>query len=515
MACLTGCSTVVRQLCHDGVKAVGFGSLDGATCLHWLFSFQPEEMNEIATLLISRGANVNSHLKTTRLVPRFFFPFTWPAGTPLHWAVGASSTSAVAVLLRHGIDCRSRNRIDPYTYDEDCRYLDQPTMTTAHSRFSAPPEQPEGLSALDIAVANHDWTILDTIIATGCKETGISDSDEEGYTPFHRLEHNWIGHTLSGNCFWHGAFWGSHSDHYDNILRTIKALQVMGGNINCLTRPSKSSPRNGHRPGSLTPLMLAVRKVDIHAVRALLACGADPNIRNNFGLNALSLLPEAESPGISFQDLGSLVKLLLTAGVDPVVPSLSRGWSPLKSAIRSKCVEAISLIVEAGADPSMKQTNVSLIAELLYGFSVRAHFFSGGAHQTWEANDDELARLIRGKILCKRRAIRAGVMENVDPHQASLLHYAANSGLLKVVEVLIQAGAKVDICTKRSFHCYETPSMYNSLVDGTPLDCVNHQRSWLIVESKHNQTDSEGRLVGGFSSLSTQFLPKDDRNWLN
>lgn len=189
-ACLAGCSTVVRQLCRDGVNAGICGKPNGATCLHWLFNFQPEEMNEIATLLINNGANVNSHLKTTRPAPRFFFPFTWPAGTPLHWAVGVSSTSAVAVLLRHDIDCRSRNRVDPYKYDIDCRYLSQYTMTTAGSIFSVPPGQPEGLSAMDIAVANHDWTILETIIAAGRKETGICDSDEEGYTPFHRLEDN-------------------------------------------------------------------------------------------------------------------------------------------------------------------------------------------------------------------------------------------------------------------------------------------------------------------------------------
>lgn len=506
IACLAGCSTVVRQFCHDGVNAGVLGKSNGATCLHWLFNFQPGEMNEIATLLINSGANVNSHLKTARPGLRFFFPFTWPAGTPLHWAVGASSTSAVTVLLRHGIDCRSRNRIDPYTYDDDCRYIDHYTgMLTADSQFSVPPERPEGLSALDIAVANHDWTILDTIIATGCKETGICDSDEEGYTPFHRIEYNWKSHTFSGSSFWQGAFWGSQSDRYDKILRTIKALQAMGGNINRLTRPSKSSPRIGHLPGSLTPLMLAVRKVDIHAARALLACGADPNIRNNLGLNALGLLPEAESSGISFQNLGTLVKLLLTMGIDPVVPSMSQGWSPLKSAINSECLEAISLILEAGANPSVKQKNVSLVAELLYKFNIRAHFLSSGTHQTWEAKDDELARLIRDKILGKRGPIGTGMMENVDPHRASLLHYAANSGLLKVVEVLIRAGAKVDICTERAFHCYETPSLYNSLSDGTPLDCVVHQRSWLIIDSKVNQT--KGKFVGEFFCLFFFFFP--------
>lgn len=494
-ACLAGCSTVVRQLCRDGVKAGVFGKPNGATCLHWLFNFQPEDMNEIATLLINNGANVHSHLKTTRPAPRFFFPFTWPAGNPLHWAVGVSSTSAVAILLRHGIDCRSRNRVDPYKYDINCRNLSHYTTTSAGSSFSVPPGQPEGLSALDIAVANHDWTILDTIIATGCKETGVCDSDEEGYTPFHRLEDSWIGHTLSGSRFWHGAFWGPQTDRYDNILRTIKALQVMGGNINRLTSPSENNPRKGYLPENLTPLMLAVRKVDIDAARALLACGADPNIRNNLGLNALCLLPEAFSPGIPFQNLESLVKLLLKMGIDPVVPSKFKGWSPLASAIESRSLEAISLILEAGAYPSMKRGNIGLIAILLHNFNIYTHFAYRGTHQTREAKDNELARLVRDKVLGKGRAIVKEVMENVDPHGASLLHYAANSGLPKVVEVLIQAGAKVDVYrtlnTASSVDDRKTDRLCNCLAVGTPLDSVIRSRSQLVADSILNVRDEK------------------------
>ncbi|MCJ1267508.1 hypothetical protein MMC22_007393 [Lobaria immixta] len=240
-------------------------------------------------------------------------------------------------------------------------------IRTSDDIFSVPPEPPEGLSALDIAVANYDWAILETIVAAGCKETGICDSDEEGYTPFHRLEGNWIGHALPGSRYWHGAFWGSRSDRYDNILRTINTLQVMGGDINRLTSPSESNPRKrkNDRPGSLTPLMLAARKADIDAARALLACGADPNTRNNIGINALSQLPESSSPGVSFRELGPLVELLLSMGTEPLDPSPFMEWCPLASAIDARCLEAISLIVDAGADPLMKQQRLVIIAELI------------------------------------------------------------------------------------------------------------------------------------------------------
>ena len=448
MACLAGWAKDVKRLCNGDVNAGFFGKPDEVTCLHWLFNFPPEEMNEIAALLIRSGADVNSHSKLKTPVTRFFFPFTWPAGTSLHWAVAASNTSAVTTLLRHGIDCRSRNGVDPYKYDIDTRYLDHSGITTSSEIFSIPPEPPEGLSALDIAVANHDWAILETIVAAGCKETGICDSDEEGYTPFHRLEDNWLGYTHSGSQFWHGAFWGSQSDRYDNILRTIKLLQVMGGDINCLTSPSESNPRKlrNDLPGSLTPLMLAVRKADIDAARALLACGADPNIKNNIGLNVLSQLPESRCPGVSFRELGALVELLLNAGTGPLDFYPFREWCPLVSAITSGSLEAVSLVVNAGADPSMKHLKLSIIAIIIASHSIRADtptkVSPQGFPQVCEARDDRVAKWIQKHILGKRRT---EMLENVDPYGGSLLHYATDSGLPKVVDLLIQAGAKVDV----------------------------------------------------------------------
>lgn len=485
MACLAGCSKDVRQLCHDGSNAGFFGKPNEAPCLHWLFNFLPEEMSEIATLLIRSGADVNFHLKTKTPVPRFFFPFTWPAGTALHWAVGASNTSAVTVLLQHGIDCRSRNEVDPYMYDIDTRYLSNGSVTTSGDMFSVPPEPPEGLTALDIAVANYDWAILETIIAAGCKETGICDSDEEGYTPFHRLEHNWIGRTLSGSRFWHGAFWGSRSERYDKILRTIKTLQVMGGDINRLTSPSESNPRKQRcdRPGSLTPLMLAVRKVDIDAARALLACGADPNIRNNIGFNALSQLPEAKSPSVSFRELGPLVELLLTMGAEPSIPSSIMEWCPLASAIESKCLEVISLILDAGADPSMKQRKLGIIAVLIESHTINKHAWTEGSPQALEAQDDELAKWILKNLLGKRKTTE--VMENVDPYGGSLLHYAVHSGLPKVVEVLIQDGAKVDVCRAPIISGDREINQYAQyMLDGIPLDVAMRRRSDVLAQIK-------------------------------
>lgn len=74
---------------------------------------------------------------------------------------------------------------------------------------------------------------------------------------------------------------------------------------------------------------------------------------------------------VSFRDLGPPVKLLLTMGTEPLIASPCNEWSPLASAIESQCLEAISLILDAGADPSIKQRKIGPIAVLIESLSIR------------------------------------------------------------------------------------------------------------------------------------------------
>ena len=95
----------------------------GTTCLHWLFNFDPRNMIEVAGLLVSDStATVNANITLlsrghhddqgvispinplkTPIVSEHF-PFYWPLGASLHWAVAARSWKGVYVLLELDAD---------------------------------------------------------------------------------------------------------------------------------------------------------------------------------------------------------------------------------------------------------------------------------------------------------------------------------------------------------------------------------------------------------------------------
>ncbi|KAG8529914.1 uncharacterized protein KY384_005395 [Bacidia gigantensis] len=348
IACLAGNADIVRHLCRMGVKATLTGPFNGATCLHWLFNFPPEHMKEIARLLIENGANLNARTRASVPGIRWFFPFAWSAGTPLHWAVSTSSPIAVKVLIECGADCSIKDGIDQYMYDSSLRDLD---LEGPDGSYSIPSSQAEGLGAMDIAVANHDWTMIAALAASPSAPNEVARGDKEGHTPFHRLVYNWIGRISSGAQFgarfWYGAFWGAPDVRFRNIKRTIMALQAIGGDIDRESKPSDEYLRYRGYVGSLTPLMLAVMKADVIAVRAILSCGANPDLNNSLGYNTLCVLPGGGDPEVSSGNIAPTVKVLLEHGAKPNIPSPFRGLSPLASAIGSLSIPAVTLLLQA------------------------------------------------------------------------------------------------------------------------------------------------------------------------
>ncbi|KAF8248796.1 hypothetical protein K440DRAFT_641899 [Wilcoxina mikolae CBS 423.85] len=196
----------------------------------------------------------------------------------------------------------------------------------------------------------QEWNrAMDDLLTRGCAANAtinaahetpngfdVSSANEEGYIAIHRLQYNRLGRTFRQDRFWSPAFSGPPSVRRLEILRTIQTLQSMGANIDALTSPHPDNPRrkteDNQRPGTLTPLMLAVRHCDLDAVISLLSCGANPNVRNNLGLNALCLLPESGDSTADPAALEPIVETLIKHGAD--IRSHS-DWTPLSSAIYS------------------------------------------------------------------------------------------------------------------------------------------------------------------------------------
>jgi len=99
--------------------------------------------------------------------------------------------------------------------------------------------------------------------------------------------------------------------------------------------------------GETTPLMDAVYNGDVEEVENLLADGADPNEKGEYGESPLLVATYSLYPDI--------MDLLLTNGADPNI-SDEEGWTPLMSAVVTADMNVVQILLDAGADPTQQDS---------------------------------------------------------------------------------------------------------------------------------------------------------------
>lgn len=105
-ACRAGQAEVVRILLRHGADA-SFATPNRESPLHWLVSFNGDDVKTIGDILIANGADIR--LVTTREINYSVFPGRieldrQPPGTPLNWAVLHDRPDVVAFLLESAKD---------------------------------------------------------------------------------------------------------------------------------------------------------------------------------------------------------------------------------------------------------------------------------------------------------------------------------------------------------------------------------------------------------------------------
>jgi ankyrin repeat protein len=220
---------------------------------------------------------------------------------------------------------------------------------------------------------------------------------------------------------------------------------------------------NATDPDGTTPLMLAIMNAHYDTANALLENGADPNIVDKAGTAALYAAVDMSSLGevyglpprkvkdtLSATDLmsrliakGAVVDAKLKTpslqrNHTPGEPLLGAGTTPLMRAARNGDYEAVKILLDAGADPTIKQPRGTNALMMSCGVGRGLGVFAKDV----------------GTEADLRRAAELLIDKGVDVNLANDdgltgVHIAAQAGLDSVVALLAQHGAKLDVKDKR------------------------------------------------------------------
>ena len=228
----------------------------------------------------------------------------------------------------------------------------------------------------------------------------------------------------------------------------------------------------------LTPLMWAAQQMNSAVVALLLERGANPRVRDNSGWTALHC---AASTG----SVEGLEKLLNVCG-DDVNAVNNDGETPLLVAIRMHREDVARVLVSARADINIRGTDgrnaVDLAsAEKLHDLGLELKKLGGVAHLYHTLMD--LARDGRADSLKELLAKTPDVdLEMQDNNGWTALTFAAASGQVSTIGILLDAGAKVDVRDNEE----ATPLVYAALeghVDAVKL-LLKHGASLDVCTSR-------------------------------
>ena len=229
-----------------------------------------------------------------------------------------------------------------------------------------------------------------------------------------------------------------------------------------------------------TPLMLAAQEGHHDIVNLLILCSANVDKNNSYGLTALHIG--------SMEGHMEVVKVLLKAHakIDKVTLDRSRS-TPLMLAAREGHHDVVGHLILCSANVDKKNQDNQTA---LHMASVRGHMEVVKALLKAHAKVDEMAKRESSPLmqLAARKGHRDQYCETY-----TALHYASERGDLKMVKVLLNAGAKTDVDRRHRF----TPLMLAA--------CEGHQEvvGHLIARSARlsvDRTDLDNRTALHYAS---------------
>ncbi len=395
--------------------------------------------------------------------------------TPLHWAARVDDVDLVQLLVRSGADVNVSNRYGVTPLMLAATNGSQPVVEALlKAGADANAELPEGETVLMTAARTGNPAVVRALIAHGANVN---------------TRENWLGETA--------LMWAAAENHAD----AVRVLTEHGAELNVQSAPTKYARPVGGQTllprGGFTPLMYAARQDSIDAARVLIAAGADLDkgeadgetalilsiINAHYDFAAMLIESGADPTRADITGMGPLyaavdmntlqfmhgrppskpsgkltavdvVKKLVEYGADIDAPLktvilqrhntagnryLGEGTTPLMRAAKSGDVTLMRILLDAGANPHLKQKNGNTLLILAAGYGRK--FDTNADALEYETATE--ADLLAGTKFCVEK-LHLDLNAKNDAGETPM-HVAAGES---IVRYLASQGARMDIKNK-------------------------------------------------------------------
>ncbi|KAK4474487.1 hypothetical protein MN116_001637 [Schistosoma mekongi] len=297
----------------------------------------------------------------------------------------------------------------------------------------------DGETALTCAISSNSVRIVELLLTHGADPnfrgkkvecTPLMEAASVGYTDIVKLllEH--------GACVSQKSNTGNTALHY----------AATSGHLECVCLLLQyNSPMEVQNDTGHTPLMEATSNGHVDVARCLIKHGCDINTHSaEFKESALTLA--------SYKGHAEMVRFLLTAGADHEHRTDEMHTALMEAAMEGH-VEVARLLLAHGANVNIPQDSFEspLTLAACGGHTELAHLLIGYGADTEEVNDEgytplmEAAREGHEETVALLLAVGADVNARTEETQETALTLAACGGFIEVCEMLLNAGADIEV----------------------------------------------------------------------
>ena len=423
----------VQSLVRAGVN-VNMPEGDGTTALHW--AAQADDI-PVATALIRGGATVTV---ANRL-----------GVTPLALAATNGSAMLIDALLKAGANPNDASPQGETVLMTAARTGNPKAVTVLLEAGAAvnATEMWRGETALMWAAAENHAEVVKLLI-----EHGATTDARSRPLKFPEIRYNLATHATLPPP--QGGFTALMFAARQGAIDATKALADASADLNI------------QDPDGTPALTVAIVNTHHDVARVLIERGANPNVADAAGMTPLyaavelhtsEMYPERRPLRRSFDEFDTLdlITLLLNKGAHPDAPlkavtlrwgrrrgpgdaALAEGATPLMRAARFADVDVMRRLLDAGANPSLKQKDQTTVLMLAAGAG-------------WRTGETILGGLDFGPESDAIDAVRLCLERGADVHATdddglTALHHAVPRGA-GVVQLLVDQGAVLDAKDKR------------------------------------------------------------------